>query len=102
MSRYDAVCELVTEHKVKDSRGVVQTTETRRDAFCNVFSMGDAAFYAAVAAGIHPDARIQVRKADYEEERLVVLDNVTYYVSRVDRTSPDFVVLTLSERIGDR
>ena len=102
MSRYDAVCTLVAEHMAKDSRGIVKTTETERDVFCNVFSMGDAAFYAATAAGIHPDARLQIRKADWQGERKVVFEDVNYYVSRVDRTSPDYVVLTLSERVGDR
>ena len=102
MSRYDAVCELIAEQMTKDSRGVVQASQTRREVFCNVFSLGDETFYSAVAAGIHPDARIQIRKADYEEERLVDFEGTVYYVSRVNRTSPDYVVLTLTERIGDR
>lgn len=102
MSRYDAICALVAETMAKDSKGIVKATETSRNVFCNVFSMGDAAFYSAVAAGIHPDARLQIRKADWQGERKVVFDGVDYYVSRVDRTSPDYVVLTLTERMGDR
>ena len=102
MSRYDAICELVAEHMSKDSRGIVKASETRREVFCNVFSMGDEAFYNAVAAGVHPDARLQIRKADWEGERMVTFEGVDYYVSRVARTSPDYVVLTLTERVGDR
>lgn len=102
MSRYDAICTLVKEHLHKDTRGIVKTSTEEREAFCNVFSVGDSTYYAAVGAGVHPDARLQLRKADYEGERLVVFDGVTHYVSRVDRTSPDYVVLTLTERVGDR
>ena len=102
MSRYDSVCQLVEEIAVKDTRGVVSTSETPRDVFCNVFSIGDAAFYSAVVAGFHPDARLQVRKADYRGEKKVVFEGTTFFVSRVDRSSPDFVTLTLTERLGER
>lgn len=102
MSRYDAVCELLAETTTKDSKGVVSTSTTARRVFCNVFSMSDAAFYTAVAAGVRPSARLQIRKVDYREERKVVYEGTTYFVDRVERSSTDFVVLTLTERVGDR
>ena len=52
--------------------------------FCNVFSMGDAAYYAAAAAGIHPEAVLQIRKSAYSGERLVEFEGARLKVERVE------------------
>ena len=102
MSMWAGTCRLIAETAGKDEYGVRQTVETARDVPCNVFSMGDAAYYAAAAAGIHPEAVLQVRRCAYGGERIVELEGVRLRVERVDRSSPDFVRLTLSEAVGDR
>lgn len=65
-----------------------QVEETKRNVFCNVFSMGDAAYYAAAAAGIHPEAVLQIRKCAYNGERLVEFDGARLTVARVDQVKP--------------
>lgn len=102
MSMWAGTCQLISTTVERDEYGVQQVAETRRKVPCNVFSIGDAAYYAAAAAGIHPEAVLQMRRAAYRGERLVEFDGVRLQVERVDRSSPDFVRLTLSEVVGDR
>lgn len=102
MSMWAGTCHLVSKTVERDEYGVQQTRETKRKVFCNVFSMGDAAYYAAAAAGIHPEAVLQIRKSAYGGERLAEFGGARLKVERVDRSSPDFVRLTLSEVVGDR
>lgn len=102
MSMWAGTCKLIAKTVKKDEYGVQQTEETKRKVFCNIFSMGDAAYYAAAAAGIHPEAVLQIRKTSYSGERLVEFEGARLKVERVDRSSPDFVRLTLSEVVGER
>lgn len=102
MSMWAGTCQLIVKTVKKDEYGVQQVQETNRKVFCNVFSMGDAAYYAAAAAGIHPEAVLQIRKSAYGGERLVEFEGARLKVERVDRSSPDFVRLTLAEVVGDR
>lgn len=102
MSMWAGTCYLISKTVEKDEFGVQKTKEARRMVFCNVFSLGDAAYYAAAAAGIHPEAVLQIRKSAYDGERLVEFDGVRLTVARVDRSSPDFVRLTLAEVVGER
>ena len=102
MSMWAGACQLIAQTVERDEYGVGSTKEERREVPCNVFSMGDASYYAAFAAGIHPQAVLQMRSCAYRGERLVEFGGAVLEVNRVDRSSPDFVRLTLVERIGDR
>lgn len=88
MSMWAGVCTLVSESSSKDEYGVQQTVESARAVPCNVFRMGDAAYYAAAAAGIHPEAVLQVRRCAYCGERLVELEGHRLRIERVDRSAP--------------
>lgn len=102
MSGFAGVCELVAITSKKGEFGVVEETEEKRSVRCNVFSMSDAAFYAANAAGYHPEAALQLRRAAYAGEKLVDFNGRRLSVERVDATSPDFVKLTLTEKVSER
>ena len=102
MSMWAGTCQLISKTVDRDEYGVQQTREMKRKVFCNVFTVADAAYYAAAAAGVHPEAVLQIRKSAYDGERLVEFDGVRLTVARVDRSSPDFVRLTLSEVVGER
>lgn len=102
MSMWAGTCQLISKETERDDYGVQQVREVKRTVCCNVFTVGDAAYYAAAAAGVHPEAVLQMRKAAYRGERLVEFDGARLKVERVDRSSPDFVRLTLSEVVGDR
>ena len=102
MSRWSGMCRLIKETVTRDSYGVSSTVQTAQDVSCNVFSISDAAYYAASAAGFHPTAVIQLRKCAYNGERVVELDGAVCDVVRVNHSSPDYVTLTLEERVGNR
>lgn len=103
MSWWAGTCNLVVKTVVKDSFGVQKDAEVPGETIpCNVYSMGTNAYMTAAAAGVHPVAVLQIRKAAYNGERLVDFNGDRLQVYRVDSSSPDFVKLTLTERIGDR
>lgn len=102
MSMWAGTCSLIEETPVRDSRGVITAKTTSRSVPCNVYSIGDAAYFAARSAGIRPEAVLQLRKCLYHGERLCEFEGIVYAVERVNRSSADFAVLTLTERVADR
>lgn len=102
MSRWAGTCQLIAQTVERDRHGVQKPKETARCVPCNVYSMGEAAYFAACAAGVHPQAVLQVRRACYAGERLVEFEGRVLSVERIDMSSPDFVRLTLVERTGHR
>ena len=101
MSMWAGMCQLVGETQTRDKRGVASTAQTLRDVPCNVFGIAAAAYYAASAAGIKPQAVLELRACAYRGETLVKFNGSTLAVERVERT-PDNVRLTLVERVGNR
>lgn len=101
MSMWAGTCQLATETQTRDKRGVVSTSLAFRDVPCNVYSISAAAYYAASAAGIKPQAVIELRSCAYRGETLVKFNGALLAVERAER-SPDNVRLTLVERVGDR
>ncbi|MEG0015748.1 MAG: hypothetical protein RSB98_00830 [Raoultibacter sp.] len=102
MSGWAGSCQLIAQTSQRGDYGVSTSADTRRKVPCNVISMGNVAYYAAAAAGVHPEALLQVRRAEYKGERLVEFEGVVYSVDRVKASSPDFVTLTLVEKVGNR
>jgi len=102
MSRWLNTCLLHSSKVERDSRGVPQSIKTPpRRVCCNPFSLGAQSYYQAANAGVHPIAVIQLHKCDYRGERLVTYNGAKLNVDRVDASSPDFVVLTLTERLAE-
>ena len=101
MSRWLKTCVLHAVAVERDERGVAHKTETDRRVVCNPFSMGAQSYYAAANVGVHPVAVLQLHKCDYRGERLVTYDGAKLNVDRVDASSPDFCVLTLTERLAE-
>lgn len=96
------MCGLVSVTVTRDEYGVAHEGHDSRPVMCNVRTMGNAAYYAAAAAGVHPEAVLEVRKAEYGGETLVDYQGRRLSVDRADLSSPDFAVLTLVERTSER
>ena len=101
MSRWLRTCTLHSSQATRDARGVPTEHTTDRLVCCNPFSMGAQSYYQAANAGIRPVAVIQIHKCDYHGERLVTYEGARLNVERVDTSSTDYVVLTLTDRIAD-
>lgn len=101
MSMWAGTCQLVKQEPKRDGRGVTSAVQTRRTVPCNVFEISDASYYAASAAGIRPQAVLEIRRCAYDGEQLVEFDGALLAVERVKKT-PDNVRLTLVERVGNR
>ena len=98
---WDAECLLISTVTERDERGVSSKRDVPRRVFCNAFSIGNDAFFTAQAAGVHPVAMLQLRTCDYNGEKTVKFNGDTLAVVR-SSVKPDFTVLTLEERTGDR
>ena len=102
MSGWLKTCILHPSSVTRDSRGVAQEQQDGRRVCCNPFSMGAQSYYQAATAGVHPVAVIQLHRCDYRGERTVTYDGARLHVERVDTSSADYVVLTLTERMAER
>ena len=101
MARWLKTCKLIQIVNVRDEYGVPHESETERLVRCNPFTMGMQAYYRAANSGVHPVATIQLWKCDYHGERLVEYEGARLSVDRIDGGSPDYVTLTLVERLGE-
>ena len=101
MSRWLKTCRLVGTSVERDSRGIATETRTERTVACNPFNVSQQTYFAAENAGIHLVATIQLHKCDYQGERAVIYDGALLDVESVDASSPDYVRLTLTERLAD-
>lgn len=101
MSRWLKTCVLQSVTTKRDPRGVATEVTSERRVCCNPFSMGAQSYYQAANAGIHPVSVIQLHKCDYKGERAVIYDGALLDVERIEATSPDYVRLTLVERLAD-
>lgn len=101
MSRYNQMCKLIARTLTRDSYGVSHNIDVARWVYCNTYTISDDARYNASVQGLRLAARVQIRKADYDGEKLVELDGELLTVEHVNATSPDYVVLSLVEKLGD-
>ena len=91
------VVETPADHGVFETR-----TETTRNVFAEIRSVGRNEFYKAKAAGIEPN--IEFVLADYLEyggEKIVLFDNKRYRVVRT-YTNGQTIELTCEEATNDR
>lgn len=68
------------------------------EVFCNVRSVGIETWATVAELGIKPEAQIQVRSCDYDNQTIVILDGRMYDVSYTS-TRGDFTIITLATHI---
>lgn len=77
-----------------------EPTETKRDVFCTVRSIGQQEAYLAMGQGLNPELKvILAHDFEYEGERLAELDNVRYDILRTYVTETDGIELTLQRAV---
>ena len=73
-----------------------EPTETTRDVYCTVRSIGQQEAYLAMGQGLNPELKvILAHDFEYEGERLCELDGVKYDILRTYVTETDGIELTL-------
>ena len=73
-----------------------EPTESTRDVFCTVQSIGQQEAYLAMGQGLNPELKvILAHDFEYEGERLAELGGVPYDILRTYVTETDGIELTL-------
>lgn len=98
--RFNETCTLVAKAYETDSEGVPQPRDSRREVFCNPYSVGASTWSSMYEIGISVVAEIQVRSCDYEGERDVYYRGRWLSVEAV-KEEGDFTRLTLRHQKSD-
>lgn len=100
------VIKLIKETITTDEYGnEAVTTDTPKEVYALISSVGRNEFYAAAHAGMKPEIIFQMRLADYSQEEQIEYDGMTYQVIRTYQTGPDWIELVCERKVvnhGDR
>ena len=100
--RFNATAKLYPVEARQDERGNIAHVEGEpKEVFANVYEIGLNSYIAAQAAGLHVDAELQLRSADYDGEGIVEFDGDEYTVTRVS-SAGEFTRLVLSKRLANK
>lgn len=92
------VLTLIRQHQGADDYGDPLTTETIREVFGRISSIGQAEFYQAQAVGLKPELKfILADYLDYEGEALVEYLGQRYRVLRTFRTGQELELVLYQE-----
>jgi len=94
-----AVLTLVDESQQQDEYGILRTTTTNRDVYCQVKSIMQSEFYEAGRNGLNPEYEFDMFAGDYEGERTCIYDGQQYGIYRTYITRNDTIEL-YAERKG--
>lgn len=94
------VCNLIKETFTQDSYGVMRAVESTTTVFCDITSVSASEWFEGGRNGLNPDKRVKMFLYDYDDEKVVEIENVRYTVYRtyVDR---DEIELYLEKRKGN-
>ena len=86
-----------------EARGVLdEKTESTRDVYCTVRSVGQSEIYQARATGLSPELKlILAHDFEYQGEALCEVDSVRYSILRTYVTETDGIELTLERVRGN-
>lgn len=81
------IITLVSQTTTIDTEGDQVITESTKDVFCAVASIGMKEFYEAHAVGLKPEIKFKIADyLDYNNEQIVIFNSVRYRVLRTYRT----------------
>ena len=92
------ILTLIQQTKGVDEYGDPTISETRRDVFCRLASIGQKEFYQAHAVGLQPELKFVLSDyLDYNGESLVEHDGQKYRVLRTYRTGTELELVVYRE-----
>ena len=94
------VISLVSTNQTQDAFGVWRQTETKRDVFCQVYSVTRAEFFEAGRSGLNPEYRFTLFAGDYNGESIVIFNGKAYSVYRTYHARTDEIELYVERKGG--
>lgn len=91
---------LIAETSTQDAYGVWRKTLTRRDVFAQVRSVSMTEFFDGGRNGLNPEFQFIVFSGDYEGERIVEYNGLTYSVYRTYQRRTDDLELYVERKGG--
>ena len=92
------ILTLIKQTKGVDEYGDPTISETRRDVFCRLASIGQKEFYQAHAVGLQPELKFVLSDyLDYNGEALVEYDGQKYRILRTYRTGTELELVVYRE-----
>ncbi len=86
----NSILTLIQQTSSVDAYGDQVLTETTRDVFCGLRSIGQKEFYQAQAVGLQPELKFVLADyLDYNDEPLVAYNGQRYRVLRTYRTGQE-------------
>ena len=99
MSRWDLYIELMDTNPTQNESGAwVEGEPTKTGVYANRLTLGTSTWLAAASAGLHADASIQVKTAEYTGQDAVILDGLEYTVEK-SQNAGEYTTLTLARRL---
>jgi hypothetical protein len=101
MTRWNASVTLVSRNKVQSEDGSWQDGEpVETTVYANRRKVGSSTWLAAMSAGLHADASVEVRSFEYDGQDVAILDGIEYTVEKAQSTG-EFTTLTLARRLSN-
>ena len=92
------ILTLIKQTQGVDEYGDPMISETRRDVFCRLASIGQKEFYQAHAVGLQPELKFVLSDyLDYSGETLVEYDGQKYRILRTYRTGTELELVVYRE-----
>ena len=101
---YDSVAKLLHDGaRTYDDYGNESIDQEGRNVCVQPRGVYEAEFYNAAQMGLHPSITLEMtNRADYNGEKRVIFEGVTYDIIRVDWTAQkDKIALICGERVGN-
>lgn len=96
------ILKLIQQTHSVDAYGDPVISETTRDVFCGIRSIGQKEFYQAHAVGLQPELKfVLADHLDYNDEALVVYNGQRYRVLRTYRTGQEIELVCYREVNSD-
>lgn len=93
------VLKLITESFITDKYGNQVATETKKEVFCEVYSISQNEFFSAGKEGFRPSFRFDIFFDDYEGEQIVEYNGKRYFIYRTYQRD-DTMELYVEMRVG--
>lgn len=96
--RQSDVISLISVQTRHDANGIPVVTETKHEVFATVKSVTRAEFWEAQRSGVELLIAFEVRKEDYQKERVIEYNGEKYRIEHIRQKSVDWLELNCSDK----